>query len=433
MASISHDRKTGRRTVQFVGPDGRRRSVRLGPASKRQAEAVRVKVEDLAAALVTGHAPSDETSRWVATLPDVLRKRLAAVGLIAPRESLTLKPFLDRYMDGRTDIKPSTRIALGQTVRYLVEFFGPDKVLRDITAGDADEWRLFLIRKGLADNTVRRRSGAAKQFFKAAVRKGHVAANPFADLKAAVQGNPKRDYFITRAEAQKVLDACPDAEWRLIFALARYGGLRCPSEIMGLTWGDIHWDEGRFTVHSPKTEHHPGQESRLVPLFPELVPHLQEAFEQAEVGTEHVITRYRQSNSHLGMELRRILRRAGLTPWPKLFQNLRATRETELADHFPMHVACAWIGNSRAVAMKHYLQVTDDHFRQAVQNPVQSAAAATCQDLPRAPGRERESAFGTSGQQVAGAGSNISSNLVGDTGLEPVTSCVSSRRSIHLS
>jgi hypothetical protein len=34
-----------------------------------------------------------------------------------------------------------------------------------------------------------------------------VAANPFADLKAAVQGNPKREYFISRAEAEKVLDA----------------------------------------------------------------------------------------------------------------------------------------------------------------------------------------------------------------------------------
>jgi len=42
----------------------------------------------------------------------------------------------------------------------------------------------------------------------------------------------------------------------------------------------------------------------------------------------------------------------------------------------PLHVVCAWIGNSQPVAMKHYLQVTDDHFRQAVQNPVQQVRAA---------------------------------------------------------
>ena len=68
--------------------------------------------------------------------------------------------------------------------------------------------------------------------------------------------------------------------------------------------------------------------------------------------------------------------------WPKLFQNLRSTRETELAEQYPIHVICAWIGNSPAVAAKHYLQVTEDHFKKAVQNPVhfpvQQAAAGLC-------------------------------------------------------
>jgi hypothetical protein len=65
----------------------------------------------------------------------------------------------------------------------------------------------------------------------------------------------------------------------------------------------------------------------------------------------------------------KIIARAGLEPWEKLFQNLRATRETELAEIYPMHVVCAWIGNSPAVAAKHYLQVTDAHFAEAAQNP----------------------------------------------------------------
>ena len=61
----------------------------------------------------------------------------------------------------------------------------------------------------------------------------------------------------------------------------------------------------------------------------------------------------------------RIIRKAGIEPWPKLFQNLRSTRETELAEQYPLHVVCAWIGNSQPVAAKHYLQVTEGHFRQA--------------------------------------------------------------------
>ncbi len=45
--------------------------------------------------------------------------------------------------------------------------------------------------------------------------------------------------------------------------------------------------------------------------------------------------------------------------WPKLFQNLRSSRESELIKVHGMEVACAWIGNTPAVAMKHYLQITD--------------------------------------------------------------------------
>ena len=41
-------------------------------------------------------------------------------------------------------------------------------------------------------------------------------------------------------------------------------------------------------------------------------------------------------------------------------------------------MVCEWIGNSPLTAAKHYLQVTDEHFKQAVQNPVQKSAAPAC-------------------------------------------------------
>ena len=124
----------------------------------------------------------------------------------------------------------------------------------------------------------------------------------------------------------------------------------------------------------------------MIPLFPELRPFLDALAEQAQPGietplTDPVITRYRNATQNLGTEGKRIVRRAGLEPWPKLFQNLRSTRETELAEEFPMHVVCAWIGNSQPIAAKHYLQVTCEHFERAsspdtddpkaLQNPVQ--------------------------------------------------------------
>jgi len=98
-------------------------------------------------------------------------------------------------------------------------------------------------------------------------------------------------------------------------------------------------------------------------------------------ATEYVITRYRDRNCNLRTQLERIIKRAGLTPWPKLFQNLRSTRETELAETWPVHVVCSWIGNSQAVAQKHYLQITNDHFAIAATEPPKTEAAHNAAQL----------------------------------------------------
>ena len=373
MASITRQ-KNGRRIIQFMDAGGIRKTIRLGKITQRSAEAMKVRVENLIMAAITGHALDDETARWVTGLDEFMVDKLAAVGLIPRREGVRLEAFLDKYIKTRCDTKTSTRLVYGHTRRNLITYFGADQPLRDITPGDADEWRLSLIAQGLADNTVRRRCGIAKQFFNAAVRKGVIEKNPFTDLKAAVQANTSRMYFVSEAEAQAVLDACPNNQWRLLFALSRYGGLRCPSEHLSLKWSDVDWARNRITVHSPKTEHHPGQETRQIPLFSELLRYLREAFENAEPGEQHVVTINRRRGCNFRTTMNKIIHRASLKPWPKLFQNLRSTRETELAERYPLHVICAWMGNSQPVAAKHYLQVTDAHFNQAAApNPQPSA------------------------------------------------------------
>ncbi len=81
----------------------------------------------------------------------------------------------------------------------------------------------------------------------------------------------------------------------------------------------------------------------------------------------------RDNNSNLRTQLTRIIEKAGLKPWPKLFQNLRATRATELAERFPGHVAAAWLGHSVQIAKTNYWQVTDDHFEAATEKALHYA------------------------------------------------------------
>ena len=344
---------------------------------------MKTKVEALLAGVITKHSIDNDTASWVAKLDSVLADKLAAVGLIPKRglpaaQTITLAAFIAEYISGRPNMKPNTLKNYRQTERILIEFFGKETTLAEVTPGDCDDWHAREVGRGQAAATIGRNVKRAKQFFRAAVRKRLIAENPFADVKAAAQVNKSREFYVTREATEKIIAACPDAEWRLIVALARYGGLRTPSETYALRWGDVDWERERIRVQSPKTAHHPGGESRLIPLFPELRHHLEAVFDAAEPGTEFVVSKHRDGSGNLRTQFERIMTRAGLTSWPRLFQNMRASRETELTQDHPLHVVVAWIGNSAPIAARHYLQVTEADFERAAQGgkAAQSGAQA---------------------------------------------------------
>jgi len=190
---------------------------------------------------------------------------------------------------------------------------------------------------------------------------------------------------------------------------------------------DVNWELGRFLVHASKTEHHEGKATRWVPIFPELRPYLEKAWHAAEPGQECFVTIGRDnSGAYYRTMLRKIIKRASLPPWPRLFQNLRSSRQTELEERFPSHVVCAWLGNSVRVARKHYLQVTDEHFKRAGQDGVQNRVQPEHEMVqnqvqqPDATERTNPTKNGRSGQFPR----KQPLPPMGDTGFEPVTSAV---------
>lgn len=296
---------------------------------------------------------------------------------MAARElPIPLGPFLDSYTSQRNDVKPATKEVWGQVVRNLKGHFGEGRDLKSVTIADAETFKAYLIDEGLSSTTVHKRLQFARAFFRAALKRKHIEENPFAEVssKAVMDGNRMR--FVTREDIDKIL-AIANLDWRVIISLARYGGLRCPSEVLSLRWQDIDWQAGRITVASPKTEHHEGKGSRLIPLFPELRYMLQEAKVKAGPNDEYVVSGYRDKavtergwrSCNLRTQFERLIKRAGLKPWPRLFHNLRSTRETELAAAYPIQVVTAWLGNTPRIALKHYLQVTDGDFARAAASP----------------------------------------------------------------
>ena len=366
MASISHD-ANGTKRVLFTDGDGERRAIRLGDASVKSAESFRLRVEAVLSDKTLGRSHDAELSAWLRDLPDRMYKRLAAVKLVEPRTKaavVTLGNLLDRF-DAAAAVKPATRAAYKQTTGSLRTYLTGDAPLESITVTKADGWRKSIADSGLAGATVAKRVHVAKAIFKKAVKWGLIESSPFADLRAGSQSNPDRAFYVSPDSIRAILAACPDEQWKVIVALVRYAGLRCPSEVVALRWGDVNWERGRLTVRSPKTAGHEGHAVRVVPIAPELRSILLALFEQAEPGTEAVVPRLRDASINLRTTFQKIIARAGEKPWPRLFHNMRASCATDWVERFPAHVVAGWLGHSPLIAAQHYLQTRDAHFDMA--------------------------------------------------------------------
>ncbi len=380
----------GLKRIEFShAPNGPRQIIRLGRMNAKQAGTIKAMVEAIVGDKLANRPHDAEVSKWLGQLDEKMLGRLRAVGLAdgVGLAQTTLGAFLDRYTTMLT-IKPASRVFYGHTRRNLEDYFGKTRLLRDVTAADADAWRAWLVEhEKLSQATVSRRVVAARTMWRMAVRWKLAGENPFVGVKTGHQCNDARKVFITRKDINKIIAEAPDTEWKLIIALCRYGGLRCPSEHYALKWGHIDFHRGTIRVPCPKLEHREGHAFRIVPLFPELRAMLLNAFDEADEGAEYVISKHRMDGMNLRTQFERIIDRAGLTPWPKLFHNLRASRETELMREYDLATVCKWIGNSPAVAAKHYATSVDldADFRRAIgkaeqaqQKAQQSADGGAC-------------------------------------------------------
>ena len=339
----------------------------VGRMSRKDATQLAHRIEDL---IACNGLPMGSLAAWAKELSDNLYDKVSSFGLLPARTSVNVLDFVDEYIASRTDWKKGTLINAEQVRRHVEELIGNVPLVR-FTEYDAENY-IRKLHGRLGTNTANKFARVTRQFFEAATKKRLITVNPFSDIKGLSAWHKTDKFrFISREASFRILDACPDVEWKLIFALVRFGGLRCPTEVIDLEWSSIDWEHERFTVNAHKTG------TRVVPLFPEIRPYLDAAYDMAPDRAIHVISRWRSTETNLRTQLHRIIKRAGLKPWPKTFINLRSTRETELAEVYPLHVVCAWIGNSQPVAQRHYLQVTSDHFKKATQIPTRSVIAET--------------------------------------------------------
>lgn len=377
MASIAND-PGGRRRILFIDTKGDRKAIRLGKVSGRAAEGMKYRVEQLLEAQLLNRPLDGELAQWVKNLDDKLSGKLARVGLIAraeEKDAPTLGTFLQSWLAARRrDYKPASLIAWGQVIDALANFLGADCRLMDVTPAKAEGFRQSMLAAGLRATTIHKRLQHARMFFAHAQRQGLVLQNPFEFVRHRPGDASERRAYVPAADALRAIEHAPNATWKLLIALSRFAGLRVPSEALSLRWQDVDWERGRLTVPSPKAQHLAGRSYRVIPLFPTVRPFLQAAWDEAPEGAEYVIPEeYRRraqtaggwANANLRTTLEKVIRRAGLEPWSRLWHSMRASCESDLAREFPLAVVAKWLGNTQAVAMRHYVDVTDADFERA--------------------------------------------------------------------
>ena len=384
MASISKEVGRNSWKLSWYATDKRKKSFRLGSMPKKTAEQFRTKFEELEGVRRGGGSVPPHLTEWIELLDEELRCRLEDAELIEKRRRLTLGGFCDEFKASRKSVAPATAVRDRQVCDLLIERFGADRLLESITVRDAEEWQAWLAKDGnkrdanrqsLEPNTVRRRTGTARQIFATAIRWKMLRENPFNGLATTVRENRERQQFVSWESVLKVIEMAPTTAWKALIAFCRLVGPRVPSELAGLRWSDLDFENKRIILRSPKTAHHGGDHAlRSCPMFPELVPYLEALSEVVGPGVEvplsaPVFPMACDARVNLRTVFSRLIVKAGLTPWPKLFVNLRSSRETELLSVYPVADVCRWFGHSPAVAARFYAQARSEVAEKASREP----------------------------------------------------------------
>jgi site-specific recombinase XerD len=276
-----------------------------------------------------------------------VRHSLERFGLVTNRFGMTLKELFESHEKTKERRKKKTILHYRRWYRRLSQFFGSDTKVSSITKDEAIKFADYS-EDILSPCTVYRGLGSCRTIFSYAVELGVILSDPFATIYRGERTNEVRQYYVDRPTIDKVLSACTDDFERLVVVLARYGGLRIPSEIRKLRFGD-------FTDTLIKIHKDTKTGARDVPLFREV----KEIFSRLSGESDDLVfSGMLLKDWGAWTMLANTIEKAGLTRWPKLYVNLRSSCITDLCDFgYSEKTLDAIFGNSTEVRKSHYIQL----------------------------------------------------------------------------
>jgi hypothetical protein len=276
-----------------------------------------------------------------------IRVSFERLGLVTNQFDMTLEELFKRHEKTKERRNMKTILHYRGWYQHLLQFFGSDTKVSFITKEEAEKFADYC-EDTLASCTVHRGLGTCRNIFSYAVSLKVIFSDPFLSVRRGQCTNDDRHFYVDRQTIDVVLSACTNDFERLVIVLARYGGLRIPSEISKLRYRDF--TETLIRIHK---ETKTGE--RDVPLFREV----REIFGRLSGDPEDLIFSGSLSKtSGPWLMLGNTIERAGITRWSKLFVNLRSSCITDLCDlGYSEKTLDAIFGNSTKVRKAHYIQL----------------------------------------------------------------------------
>jgi len=349
---------------------GKQRTIHLGrDFTSGSADRVATIVTDILSCRKRGDAVPLEILRRVENLPERVRNSFERHGLIGGVSSWTLADLLEKFRETKSHFKKTTQDFYRNFGNHLAAFFGSDCRLSAIGKLDCERFKNQHLGK-LAACTTSRGLRACRTIFKYAVDAGWLENNPFKKVSSRVDVNLVRQSYVDNATIYKVMEYCRDDYDRLLLALARFGGLRIPSEAGHLRYCDFDLVNNVIRIHQDtKTG------AREVPLFGEI----REIFDRIVVNlgkisvpadspgenysadSQALVFGKLGNRGTIHNRILAVIRASGVPVWLKLFVNLRSSCITDLVGRgYSEKTLDAIFGNSARVRNLHYVQFLKD-------------------------------------------------------------------------
>jgi integrase len=280
---------------------------------------------------------------------------------LIPRISPGLKEWSEQFLE--TIGHNNTKRVYASCVRMLLQHFGEEVRLSQVTANRIEEYKQNRLTSGAGPATINRNLAVLRRMLKIAFRRRLIAQNPFDEVEFLSERQRRQPHILAFEEEARLL-AVASPMLRTLVVLLVESGARV-GEALALMWSDIDLANRSIRIRQSKTL----AGRRLVPLSENCRTELSRWLEMTGPAfSPYLFFNPRNPDAHL-LKLpktwTKTLKKAKIEYFP--IYNLRATFASRLsAAGNSDNLVAGLLGHSTASIVHTYAKVLDEYRRDAI-------------------------------------------------------------------